>query len=411
MKFNFGETPRDGFVSVSAEDMYTKEKGYGYVRACGIEPKTERHGLYTTCARTDVPVRFDVYTGENGTYNVRITAEGADGKMTVFSESRRFMYTDYEIRKDETTVLEFTVNVCDSHKNGEEYVKKDSLSLMFMGNVVISTVEIEKTDAPTIYFAGDSTVTDQPAEYPYNPSSAYCGWGQMLGGLLKKGIAVSNHAQSGSTTQEFKECNWLVVKERLKKGDMLFVEFGHNDQKNETLDAFGGYADNLRYYVNEARRVGAYPVLCSPINRIIFQEDGTLLNLLGDYRNAVAQVAAEMDVPFIDMWSKTTEYFEADGPVHAWSWFWGDGKNRDYTHTNDLGGALVAKFGAQEIAEKRIEPVCGFVKTELIKVEMPERKPAESVSSSKEMAHLATIGLVNVPEGAIPDIDKDITNI
>jgi lysophospholipase L1-like esterase len=282
---------------------------------------------------------------------------------------------------------------------------------MFMGDVAVSTVEIEKTDAPTIYFAGDSTVTDQPAEYPYNPSSTYCGWGQMLGGLLKSGIAVSNHAQSGSTTQEFKECNWLVVKERLKKGDMLFVEFGHNDQKIDSLDAFGGYAENLRYYVGEARSVGAFPVICSPINRIIFQSDGTLLNLLGDYRNAAKQVADELNVPFVDMWSKTTEYFEADGAQHSWSWFWGDGENRDYTHTNDLGGALVAQLGAQEITQKKIAPVCEFVKTELIDVRLPQRSETAAVDSSAEMSHLATIGLVNVPKGAIPDIDKDIRGI
>lgn len=411
MKFNFGKTPIDGYTSVSPSDDYTSEKGYGFIHVCHISPELSQRDTYTTCARTDIPVGFDFYTGANGTYNVRITANGADGKMTVLSESRRFMYTDCEIKSGETAVFEFTVNVCDIHKHGAEYVKKDRLNLMFMGNVIISTIEIEKTDAPTIYFAGDSTVTDQPAEYPYNPSSTYCGWGQMLGGLLKKGIAVSNHAQSGSTTQEFKECNWLVVKERLKKGDMLFVEFGHNDQKVESLDAFGGYANNLRYYVNEARNVGAYPVLCSPINRIIFEEDGTLLNLLGDYRNAVKQVADEMNVPFIDMWSKTTEYFEADGPVHSWSWFWGDGENRDYTHTNDLGGALVAKFGAQEIVDKKIKPVCDFVKTELISVELPKREKTDAVNSSKEMSHLTTIGLVNVPKGAIPDIDKDITNI
>ena len=77
----------------------------------------------------------------------------------------------------------------------------------------------------------------------------------------------------------------------------------------------------------------------------------------------------------------------------------------------DLGGALVAKFGAQEISDKKIKPVCDFVKTELISVELPKREKTDAVNSSKEMSHLTTIGLVNVPKGAIPDIDKDITNI
>ena len=118
-----------------------------------------------------------------------------------------------------------------------------------------------------------------------------------------------------------------------------------------------------------------------------------------------------MDVAFLDMWSKTTEYFEADGPDHSWNWFWSDGENRDYTHTNDFGGALVAKFGAQEIRDKKIAPVCDFIKEELIGVEMPVRDDSVKADPSKAMKHISTIGLVNVPKGAIPDIDKDITNI
>lgn len=409
MKFNFTKQNLDGYINVMPTDKYNGE--YGFVDVCDISPEIVRYELYTACNRTDIPIRFDVCVGKNGTYNVRIVSENGDGKMTIMSDNRRFMFSDYALEKDKKNVFEFTVNVCDYHKHNCEYEKRDCIQLMFMGDVAISTIEIEKVDAPTIYFAGDSTVTDQPAEYPYNPSSTYCGWGQMLGGYLKKGIAVSNHAQSGSTTQDFKECNWLVVKERLKKGDMLFVEFGHNDQKVESLDAFGGYADNLRYYVNEARKAGAIPVLCSPINRIIFQEDGTLLNLLGEYRKAVKSVAEEMNVAFVDMWSKTTEYFEADGAVHAWSWFWGDGEKRDYTHTNDFGGALVAKFGAQEIVDKKILPVCDFVKTELISVKIPNRDNTEKIDMSKELEHVSTVGLVNVPKGAIPDIDEDITNI
>ena len=55
--------------------------------------------------------------------------------------------------------------------------------------------------------------------------------------------------------------------------------------------------------------------------------------------------------------------------------------------------------------------MCDFVKTELIGVELPVRDKNVKIDPAKEMAHVATVGLVNVPEGAIPDIDKDITNI
>jgi lysophospholipase L1-like esterase len=218
---------------------------------------------------------------------------------------------------------------------------------------VTATAMASPVDIPTIYIAGDSTVTDQIAEYPYVPKETFCGWGQALQGLLKPGIAVSNHAQSGSCTLAFIGTNWNAFKDKIKPGDVLVCEFGHNDQKIKELDAFGGYAEKLRYFVNYAKEKGAYPILNSPINRIIFEPDGTLKNLLGEYRNAVESVAKELDVPFIDMWARTTDYFVKAGPVKSWDFFRCKGEERDYTHTNDIGGTLIAKMFAQEIKKNK----------------------------------------------------------
>ena len=91
---------------------------------------------------------------------------------------------------------------------------------------------VSPVNIPTVYIAGDSTVTDQPAEYPYNATSTYCGWGQMFPQFFNTGIAVENHAQSGSTTEDFKNVNFTAFKDKIKKGDFLIIEFGHNDQKN-----------------------------------------------------------------------------------------------------------------------------------------------------------------------------------
>lgn len=346
----------------------------------------------------------------NGTYEVTltITAHG-DITFTILSQSRRFMVQDEKMKKGEVRDFIFDVSVCDYHKNNGEYTEVKGVELYIMCDGDFSAVSaVSPVDVPVIYIAGDSTVTDQPAEYPYSPSSTYCGWGQMFPKLLNTGIAVENHAQSGSSTADFKNVNFTAFKDKIKKDDFLIVEFGHNDQKVDTLDAFGGYSENLRYFVNFAREKGAKPILVSPINRIIFKEDGSLLNLLGEYRNAVKKVCEEMNVPFIDLWARTTEFFEASGPVKAWDYFWGNGTDRDYTHTNDIGGDIVSRLAADEIIKNNIQPIAELIKKDMKTVTVPKRSNDKAPHNAKELEHLKTIGLVNVP---LADLDKDITGI
>lgn len=419
--FDFGiaET-KQGYTKVTSKNIFSQEAGFGFVPFPDVQIQDKDCGgsalLRDFCYSTQpgIPLQFDVLVPRNGTYHVKLTIFNPEqsNSITVLSESRRFMLTEKQLSAGEILTCEFTANVCDFHMNGDAYTKKDRLNIAILGTCPqINTLEITQIDVPTIYMAGDSTVTDQKADYPYHPSSTYCGWGQMLGQFLHPGIAVSNHAQSGSTTQAFKECNWNVVKERLKPGDFLFVEFGHNDQKIETLDAFGGYAENLRFYVRESRALGAVPVLCTSINRILFQENGTLMNLLGDYGEAVRQVGREMEVPVIDLLRRTTEFFETVGPVDSWNYFWGDGENRDYTHTNDIGGNVVARFAAQEIIKNRIHPICDLIKTEQINVPIPPRSEAAQ-NTAKDLNPIHNVGLVNLPkQTALQDIDKDISDL
>ena len=78
---------------------------------------------------------------------------------------------------------------------------------------------------PTIYLCGNSTVVDQANE-------PWASWGQMITRFFGPGIAVSNHAESGLTARSFIGSNRLdKILSTLKKGDYVFVEFGHNDEK------------------------------------------------------------------------------------------------------------------------------------------------------------------------------------
>ena len=345
----------------------------------------------------------------NGTYEVTVTVSAhEDIVFTIYAQSRRVMVQNCEMKKGESRDFIFNVSVCDRHRRDEDYTTVEGVEIDIACDGDFTAIAMASpVDIPTIYIAGDSTVTDQPAEYPYTPSHTYCGWGQMLPMLLKNGISVENQAQSGSATRDFIDINFTAFKDKIKEGDFLVIEFGHNDQKIAELGAYTGYTENLRYFVNFARERGAKPIICSPINRILFNEDGTLLNLLGDYRNAVKAVCDEMDVPFIDLWTRTTEFFERAGAHRAWDYFWSDGQGgRDYTHTNDIGGGIVARFAAQEMLRLGIEPIASLIKADMLDVEMPMPDPDAKPMNTKEIEHIKTIGLVNMP-----DIDKDITKI
>ena len=250
----------------------------------------------------------------NGNYEVTLTIKAhCDTVYDVYSQNRRFIVQDRKIRKGEEQEIKFIANVSDIKYSNKDF-KDTGVRIYIASDGDITAISaVSPIEVPTLYIIGDSTVTDQPSEYPYDMERTYCGWGQMMPMLMDNSIAVSNHAESGSTTQATKDNNYTVIDSKIKKGDYLMIEFGHNDQKIPELDAFGGYLENLRYFVNAAREKGAIPVLNSPINRIIFDENGKIFNLLGEYRDAVKSVADEMNVPFIDMWTATTNFFEPLG--------------------------------------------------------------------------------------------------
>ena len=331
----------------------------------------------------------------------------SDTVFTLYAQHRNFILRDREIKAGEETEIRFAVSVCDRHFYGAqcEKVKGVIIDIATDGDIT-ATATASPVEIPTLWICGDSTVTDQPAEYPYSPTSTYCGWGQAFSALTTSGLAVANHAQSGSCTTEFMSTNLTAFEDKIKSGDYMVIEFGHNDQKKPELDAFGGYKANLIRLANTARSHGAEPIICSPINRIIFMPDGRLRNLLGDYRNAAKAAAEELGCTFIDMWQRSTEYFETAGPVKSWDFFFSDGKTRDYTHTNDMGGTMVAKFFAQEMLN-RSGPLAKYIVPERTEIVQVYADPGDKLEYTDSLEHVKNVGLVNVPE----DFDADITGL
>ena len=154
----------------------------------------------------------------------------------------------------------------------------------------------------TIYTIGDSTMANKK-DPEQNPER---GWGQMLPALFSDDVKIDNRAVNGKSTRSFIDSKlWDSVYNELKKGDYVFIQFGHNDGKmtdpTRYTNPHSSYRHNLIRFVLETRKKKATPILFSSITRRTFNEQGVLIDSHGDYTQEMRLVAQEYKVPFIDM--------------------------------------------------------------------------------------------------------------
>lgn len=222
-----------------------------------------------------------------------------------------------------------------------------------------------QTDKITIYMIGDSTMADKPTED--NPER---GWGQMFPLFFDSTIVIENHAKNGRSTRTFiSENRWQTVVDKLKPGDYVIIQFGHNDQSKEKVDRYTppeDYRQNLEKFVNETRSKKANPILCTPIMRRRFNEKGEFYDTHGVYPDIVREVAKEMQVPLIDMHRKSEKLIRDFGPDSSKKLFlWiepgvykslPEGK-QDNTHFSEFGALKMAELAVDGIKELKLELV------------------------------------------------------
>jgi lysophospholipase L1-like esterase len=306
---------------------------------------------------------------EEGNYRVTVKLGDAAGPSvtTVKAELRRLMLENVRTEPGRFESRTFLVNVRrpqirgggevrlkPREKESEASAWDDRLTLEFIGaHPAFASIAIEKADdAPTLYIAGDSTSTDQPVE-PYNS------WGQMLTRFFKPEIAVANHGESGESLRGFLgERRLAKILSVIKPGDYLFIQMGHNDQKErgENIGAFTSYKADLERFVAEARSHGATPVLITSMHRLTFDETGHIINSLGDYPEAVRRVAREQNVGLIDLNAMSKPLYEALGPRDAHLLFAGS----DTTHHSDYGSYELARCVVEGI-RKADPPLAKFL--------------------------------------------------
>ena len=195
-----------------------------------------------------------------------------------------------------------------------------------------------------VFIAGDSTAS------PYGPERAPReGWGQQLQGFLAEdAYVVRNHAQSGRSSRSFIAEGWFDgMAKDIRKGDVLLIQFGHNDEKIEDPTRYNepqrAFPEWLMRYVALAREKGATPILVTPVARRKFDR-GQLLDTHGLYAQAVRDLAQRERLGLIDLTALSMDWLRAAGDEASKAYFMHvpAQDQQDDTHFQQRGAVMVA---------------------------------------------------------------------
>lgn len=193
----------------------------------------------------------------------------------------------------------------------------------------------KKKKVTRVWLIGDSTMTDYSQESDYKTKRfPIMGWGQvfqpfMCSDSLKQirniistdSAIVDDRARGGRSTRSFfEEGRWSEIYRILQPGDVVMIQFGHNDasqSKGERYVSIPGYKEFLRLYVTQSREKGALPILITPVARNYPWQDGKLSNTHGDYPDAMKEVADELSVYLIDLNELSMEFFSSKGQDYS----------------------------------------------------------------------------------------------
>ena len=204
------------------------------------------------------------------------------------------------------------------------------------------------------------------------------GYGPGFCALVLEPATCLNMAKGGRSTSSYRaEGSWTQVMDQLKNNSAfqdtyVLIQFGHNDQPGKpgrSTDLATEFPANLAHYVAEVKAAGAKPILVTPLTRRSFRE-GKLKNDLDVWGAAAKKVAADADVPLLDLNTESSAAIQKMGPAEANTLAMGppppiavesaavgnsapvpkaNGAEFDYTHLGAKGAAYFGRMVADEL--------------------------------------------------------------
>lgn len=354
---------------ITNKTIYNNRIGYGY----DLLPAPKESG--------NQPFFFSV-NEPDGNYLVTIIlgSKKKSGSTTVRGESRRLFFENIATKKGELKTVSFVINKRDTciRPGGYVRIKKrerhklnwdNKLTLEFNGDApCVSEINIKKVEnVTTLFLCGNSTVVDQDNE-------PWASWGQMIPRFFNDSLCIANYAESGETASTFLAVGRLdKALTQMKKGDYIFMEFGHNDQKQRGKNAgpYKNFWDSLTKFVVSARAKGAYPVFVTPTQRRTFV-NGKIIDSHGEYPQAMRNLGERLDVPVIDLNEMTRTLYEALGEEQSVKAFVHYPANTypgqtmplaDNTHFNPYGAYQIAKCVIEGMKKLNL-PILKYLRTD-----------------------------------------------
>jgi len=240
-----------------------------------------------------------------------------------------------------------------------------------------SKVAVEKagnTALPTFHIVGDSTVRSG------GTGVGLWGWGERITPFFDTNkLNVVNHAIGGRSARTFyNEGRWQKVVDATKPGDIVIIQFGHNDQGRIGDPAMKGRADGkgigdetvedtkpdgtkelvhtfgwyMATFVKDAKAKGATVILCSPIPHKQRWETGRdFVNIAGWDE----QVAKNNGALYFDLTMVITDAYKKEGAEKVATYFADKG-----THTTDSGARLNAACVIAGLKSLNPDPLAGY---------------------------------------------------
>lgn len=239
-----------------------------------------------------------------------------------------------------------------------------SLSAAVRVAIIAAFLCITASAQLSVYLAGDSTMAIKTPDR--RPET---GWGEMLQQFFDPAkVKIENRAQNGRSTRTFiEQGHWQKIVDQLRRGDYVFVQFGHNDSAEDRPDRYtppDDFKRNLIRFIADVKGKSANIVLMTPVMRRRFDKDGKFIDVHGEYPGIFRTVSKEQKTPLIDMHRKSEALIVKYGVEGSKELFLqlkpGEHTNfpngvDDNTHFRPAGAEAMAKLAVEGISEGKLK--------------------------------------------------------
>jgi lysophospholipase L1-like esterase len=255
--------------------------------------------------------------------------------------------------------------------------------------VLASAWTFYQANRPTIYLIGDSTVKNGKGK----GDGGLWGWGNYLSMYFDTTkIAIENDALGGTSSRTFQTKGlWDKVLVKIKPGDYVIMQFGHNDssplvdstrargtikgvgnesqelynpltKKQEVIYTYGWY---MRKFINDTKAKGATPIICSPVPRNNWK-DGKIVRDSSAYAKWAKEIAIAEHIEFIPLNELISNQYDKMGQEIAGKTMF---TTTDHTHTSLEGAKLNAACVTKGIKELKNNPLHKYFTPDANKLE------------------------------------------